>query len=337
MHVPIWKRKRRVWARRRSPILAVVSAGLSVVVFLVAILCCVLPLPLNLLGFMLFAVAGRLMIVSRKRNALDAFEVLAQDHRSPVLLLRSFDDDEKKSGRYTRWPESIEELLISELSSVGPVIAIGRPGEKLPALGAARFYTTDDAWQDEVQRRLSNAGLCVFLAGTSKGLNWEIKQAVACMDPTRLLFCLPFPYRQDSLLLERVSRIPLRLRRAFNAKASHREDAYRRFCESVSTILPAMLPDQVDDGYFLYFESDWTPHLLSPSTTKNGTTFRRDEYRNAHLASLLHRLKTAFWQVRPKSQLEHFYDGFKNIGILLLLTAAAGAICLLYVWISDFF
>ena len=54
------------------------------------------------------------------------------------------------------------------------MIAIGKPGEALAPLGAARDYVGDDIWQHEVKRRMRDATLIVLMLGTSEGLAWEL-------------------------------------------------------------------------------------------------------------------------------------------------------------------
>ena len=65
-----------------------------------------------------------------------------------------------------------------------PVVALGRPGETLPLLGAARIYVSHADWQAEITGHMREAGLIVMLLGEGEGLNSEIRQL------TRL-GCLP--------------------------------------------------------------------------------------------------------------------------------------------------
>jgi hypothetical protein len=93
-----------------------------------------------------FLAAGRrALIAMRAKSASD--ELASAGARRPILYLRSFEIDEDTSRPSileffgillaTSTPE---QKLAQQLSRVGPVIAIGRPGEALPPLGAARFY-----------------------------------------------------------------------------------------------------------------------------------------------------------------------------------------------------
>ena len=46
-----------------------------------------------------------------------------------------------------------EEQLAKVVAEIGSFIAIGRPGENLPTLGAIRLYTGDADWQESVLDR----------------------------------------------------------------------------------------------------------------------------------------------------------------------------------------
>ncbi len=112
-----------------------------------------------------------------------ADEVLERDRRPPILYLRSFESDSEVS--------SLEELLAAMLGRVGPFIAIGQPGEKLPKLGAARKYVGESEWKPYVATTLSRAAMVVMRAGRTTGLGWEVGQCVRRLDPRRLVVLVP--------------------------------------------------------------------------------------------------------------------------------------------------
>ncbi len=61
------------------------------------------------------------------------FSLISQlDPRQPILYLRSFTNEKKVSRE--------EEALSQMLSGIGPLIAIGKPGDLAPPLGATRIY-----------------------------------------------------------------------------------------------------------------------------------------------------------------------------------------------------
>lgn len=139
---------------------------------------------------------GWLVTRGKQHLARDADDVLTRDKRPPVLYLRSFKAD--KSARKQVGTASLvavlseEEQLASVLGRLGPFVAIGRPGEKLPQLGAARKYVTDEQWQQTVGELMDRARLVVFRAGDSEGLAWEIEQAGRRLAPWRIIIIVPF-------------------------------------------------------------------------------------------------------------------------------------------------
>jgi len=144
--------------------------------------------------------AWRLWRRSRQYGALGADEAMARDPRPPVLYLRSFaDDGEVLIGEQPWWlrlgaaiaaPVSPEQEIAELLAAVGPVVAIGKPGEPLPELGAARLYVSNDQWQGKVQELMKKARLVVVRRGGSPGLLWEIEQALAHLPRQRLVLAL---------------------------------------------------------------------------------------------------------------------------------------------------
>ena len=135
-----------------------------------------------------------------------------------------------------------EEQLVKILGEIGPVIAIGRPGEELPHLGAARFYISHDLWQNEVSRLMSNARLVVLRAGDTEGLWWEVERTTQLVRPERIVFLLPINQQE-----------------------------YNKFRAKAHSYLPCRLPDlslsrtkpSGTIGAILYFNPDWTPCLAN--------------------------------------------------------------------------
>ncbi len=120
------------------------------------------------------------------------------DRRPPILLLRSFADDELivkgNDTPISLLPQvrtSFEEVLAQELSKQGPLIAIGRPGEKLPPPGAGRCYLAHDEWQSEVSEYLRECQRVVVILGTTPGLAWEIRQLQEMNVPEKVILLLP--------------------------------------------------------------------------------------------------------------------------------------------------
>src|SRR5205823_5979620 len=84
-----------------------------------------------------------------------------------------------------------EERMVDEFRKNGPVIAIGRPGERLAGTGAARAYVGHDEWQAVVIDLIARASLVVVRLGTGDGLSWEIDTVLKGVHWRRILFQLP--------------------------------------------------------------------------------------------------------------------------------------------------
>lgn len=185
----------------------------------------------------------------RKLTAPSAEEILAKDPRAPVLLLRSFKIDTDQVLR--QWgirvagamisghpqTKSPEQAFVAELQRIGPVVAIGQPGERLPKLGAARMYVAQDQWQAKVRELSSRAALIVLGIGETDGLFWEVERVVREADPTRVLLYEP-PVLKE------------------------RDRIYQRFQERANKVLPKPLPAELGLARYIGFHADWTPAPL---------------------------------------------------------------------------
>lgn len=183
-----------------------------------------------------------------------ARELLKSDTRSPVVFVRSFHDEanEYSVGGYFQaiwtqmkmqsagslpmsspWGPTLQWQLAALFKEVGPYVAIGKPGEKLTALGAARMYVSDEEWKAVISDLFHKARLIVLQTGSTPGLNWELNEIRQHIDPTRVLFILP-----------------------------HRESDYQAFCHWMNPRLPVALPDTLPATRFMTLEQDWTPRVI---------------------------------------------------------------------------
>ena len=137
--------------------------------------------------------AGRVWTKARRKVALRVRELRQHDTRPPILLLRSFDDDNLPLETRFRvlWFFSaakeaftLEEYIVNCLWRQGPVIAIGNPRETLSPLGAAREYVPDDRWRAAIHEYLDEAVLVVSILGSTPGLRWEY-EAISAQRPKR--------------------------------------------------------------------------------------------------------------------------------------------------------
>jgi hypothetical protein len=120
-------------------------------------------------------------------------DVRRTDLRRPVVLLRSFGDDQQlvqfdKTDEYG-W-QRLEEAIRPWLSRFGPFIAISEPGQ-LPEFGAARATFSNETWQSAVIDWMREARVIVVVAGETDALRWEISQVVAGGHIRKLLIIMP--------------------------------------------------------------------------------------------------------------------------------------------------
>lgn len=135
--------------------------------------------------------------LGRRLRAPSAEERLARDPRPPVLYLRSFRAD-SKAARHTSGSliplygvATEEEQVAMAVDCIGPLLAIGQPGERLPQLGASRIYVGDSSWQAKVRELIRSSALVLLRVGQTEGLRWEVGTCVREGDPERTVFLLP--------------------------------------------------------------------------------------------------------------------------------------------------
>jgi tetratricopeptide (TPR) repeat protein len=190
-------------------------------------------------------------IRGRKLKAISAQALVAADQRPPVVYLRSFKDDAAAASNpfqnvlgvatFIFGMSTEEEQLAEAFSGIGPFIAIGKPGEKLPQVGAARMYVGNEEWHDCISGWMASAQLVVLRAGRTDGFWWEVKRAGEVVGPARILFLVPFGRKR-----------------------------YEEFRERAETLLPCRLPRLPRGRSFslgrlraiICFAPDWTPQIV---------------------------------------------------------------------------
>jgi hypothetical protein len=146
------------------------------------------------LGQNLIVLSFFLLIRARRYFQADAEALLAIDHRPPILFLRSFEDDEKQtysSSQRALLDFSLELRLSNHFSRFGPFIAIGSPKDKLPQLGAARAFFSNDEWQSKVLAWMRESQLIIMYSGKTQWVNWELRQLIQNGCITRLILLMP--------------------------------------------------------------------------------------------------------------------------------------------------
>ncbi len=178
---------------------------------------------------MLWAVPGIVALAVGQRLCLQTFRPRGHpDPRAPVLFLRAFDDDGKRTFQPTGqlahlhgifsykmvWSSSVklfvwvvhpvklikmflnletytaEELLASAFRPCGPFVAIGRPGDYFATSGADRMYVDDAAWQDVVLDYLKTSQAVILQPAETDGVRWEMERVFAQVPRHRVLLSL---------------------------------------------------------------------------------------------------------------------------------------------------
>ncbi len=155
-------------------------------------------------GTVMGALGGALWNLGQRMSAKSVAQAETDDPRKAVLLLRRFSDDNRNFGvrdpvspfvPYSSMEQQTFEQVVAERFAVtGPVIAIGKPGEFLPSLGAARTYVGDDEWQAQIEEYLKRARRVVMILGRIEGeggLAWELRKIWETVPPERVVFVVP--------------------------------------------------------------------------------------------------------------------------------------------------
>lgn len=69
---------------------------------------------------------------------------------------------------------TLEEMILLNLTYVGPVVAVADPSRDTP-VGAARWRVRDDEWRQLVEEQIQAAALIVVGVAQTSGLRWEIE------------------------------------------------------------------------------------------------------------------------------------------------------------------
>lgn len=214
----------------------------------------------------LVAIIGSILCrIGKKLSTNGAERLLLLDPRKPVLYLRSFVDDQVASSAVAGGQQvevlhrsmaqafrgdTEEEILASEFNRIGPCIAVGKPAERLPPIGAARMYFEDSEWEEGVRTLMMRSELVVMRAGTTRGFLLELEMAVKSLNPKQLIILLPFETEKGPL--SEVGRA---------GYIEFREAAHRILQKELPLFYGSKVSGSSLSG-LIHFHSDWTPQLL---------------------------------------------------------------------------
>jgi hypothetical protein len=137
-------------------------------------------------GISLFIGANLVRKKARRASYASASKAMLLDKRAPILFLRTFKDDrmllKTRHATPLRWAlnlfmrvTTLDELLVEECSQYGPIIAIGKPNERIQLFGAFREFLEDSVWQDAVENYAREAKAIIVAVDETQGLSWELE------------------------------------------------------------------------------------------------------------------------------------------------------------------
>lgn len=155
-----------------------------------------------LIGTLVILVGHALFHAGKRLSAREMWRpAVASATDRPILFLRGFDDDQCTFRRRpwdlpARWldlwsfRQNLDEALVDELAQFGPVIALGRPGDKRTPFGAQRHYSDHADWQQTLAAAARSAQAIVLVASDSPGVKWEydLLKNEAMLDKVLLVF-----------------------------------------------------------------------------------------------------------------------------------------------------
>jgi hypothetical protein len=194
-----------------------------------------LVLALTILFVALRRVGKRFRLVSKK--------LLLTETRKPILYLRSFYEEAEPDAVYYDRART-DETLAQVLRTIGPLVAVGKPSDRLQPLGAIRVYFNNEVWREKVEALMSMSKLVMIQAGCSPGLEWEIATSVKRLKPEQLIFTFLSWQELDG---------------------DARQSKYEEFAMRLKSISHLALPERIDGAYFLYFKQNWKANLASLS------------------------------------------------------------------------
>lgn len=221
-----------------------------------------LGLAVLIAGIALYRYGTRLLQVSTWR--------FLTDRRPPVLFLRSFAFDPAADMTDIVpifFPQRrFEESLVRVLQPLGPVLAIGRPHEKLPETGADRIYVAEADWRAAVSYFTERAAAVFILAGDSAGLRWEMKHVLREMPLDRLLFGFPYIKHTSSVDVGWFTRVKQSLTRGwdrFHPREQERQHRYQAFVQCAASCHQHNLPGSLGEAQYLIFDAEGRARLLA--------------------------------------------------------------------------
>ena len=89
--------------------------------------------------------------------------------------------------------DTTEQSLSRYFATLGPVRAIGKPGERIAEAGAIREYVADGEWQRVVLHHLRNCQAVIIQPSQTGGMKWELNEVFSHVPREKVLIVLCGP------------------------------------------------------------------------------------------------------------------------------------------------
>jgi hypothetical protein len=116
-----------------------------------------------------------------------------------VVYLRPF-RDERSSAHPGAWLSSLyafsveteeEQMVIALNETFGECLAIARPDDRVPLLGAKRILARGDQWLETVKEWLGRAKVAIVRVSDSPGISAELKAVCSLLRPEQIVLLVP--------------------------------------------------------------------------------------------------------------------------------------------------
>jgi hypothetical protein len=189
----------------------------------------------------------------------------------------------------------------------------------------------------------------VVQVSSSQGIEWELQTTLESTAPEKLLFYSPTvesvthnPFLNwvnkvsPELALTLARRVHLQIHTTSKStqlptqSMKLRQDKWSYFVARFQNLIPKKLPADIKDTDLLYFDSDWTPQLLTMTNyEKEDDKEAGDRYLAQLLTPFIARFRVGHEdEKKPRSVFRRFISTAKNYLTIIFW-------CMLYLWFTD--
>lgn len=137
---------------------------------------------------MIFIMCNRINYLADRIVPPNFTDVRKADSRPPILYLREFREEEA----FFIAGLTVEEFLGPEIKdTVGPLVALGSPKDRVAPEGAVRVYCDDATWKSQAHSLMSEASGIILIPSSSTQISWELKHLLTIGAAWKLCLLIP--------------------------------------------------------------------------------------------------------------------------------------------------